>query len=423
MRQSATPSGPSSATPPRADRAAESDGPTAGSAFALPRAVGRWLADGKAQGWSPRTLGNQRHHMNHFAWWLENEEGVSPTLDVLTPSRIRGPSSSTSGKPVPKVAAAAGPLPLAERRALRRSTPSNAFLRAFANFCLAEGLLGENPLRNVKPPRVPTDQIQPLAPEQVQALVDVARRTRSPERDVAIMLLLVDSGLRVSELCSLTIGDVDRGEGELWVTGKGNKRRRVFIGTVARRALWRYMEIYRRQSPADEALFVSVGGNRAGNGLTQYGVHRTIAKAGRTAGLTGVRCSPHTLGQTFAVNFLRGGGNLFELQQIMGHTDLTEAHSKFLSGTDVSQDYTQVPAPAAPEAGTLSLLGFEGISLVARRCRRLRMRVSNRFHPACPFLAFGLGPTVTGPGSHSPLGSGGCRRLVFPPGASNGNPG
>jgi integrase/recombinase XerC len=86
---------------------------------------------------------------------------------------------------------------------------------------------------------------------------------------VAIILLLVDSGLRVSELCSLNVGDVDRGEGELWVTGKGNKRRRVFIGTIARRALWRYMEMDRRQVPAEEALFVSVGGNRAGDGLTQ----------------------------------------------------------------------------------------------------------------------------------------------------------
>jgi site-specific recombinase XerD len=95
------------------------------------------------------------------------------------------------------------------------------------------------------------------------------------------------------------------------------------MGTTARRSLWRYLETDRREAPLSEQLFVSIGGNTPGAGLTINGVHRIVSEAGRSARITGVRCSPHTLRHTFAVNFLRGGGNLFELQQIMGHEDVT----------------------------------------------------------------------------------------------------
>jgi site-specific recombinase XerD len=146
---------------------------------------------------------------------------------------------------------------------------------------------------------------------------------RSPERNVAIILLLVDTGMRVSELCGLRVEDADRGTGELTVLGKGNKKRRVYMGNQARRALWRYLETDRRWARAEEPLFTSITGTGCGAGLTPCGVRDIIEKSGYAAGITGVRCSPHTLRHTFAINFLRGGGNLFELQQLMGHSDLT----------------------------------------------------------------------------------------------------
>jgi integrase/recombinase XerD len=135
-------------------------------------------------------------------------------------------------------------------------------LRAFSNFCLAEGLLEETPLKNVKAPRVPTDQIQPLSQEQLQGLVDAVRRTNAPERNVAVVLLLVDSGIRVSELFGLKMTDVDRGTGELTVVGKGNKKRQVFMGVACRRALWHYLERERTQAQPDEPLFISVGAEK-----------------------------------------------------------------------------------------------------------------------------------------------------------------
>jgi len=191
------------------------------------------------------------------------------------------------------------------------------------NFCEAEGLLEGSPLKNVKAPRVPNDQVQPFNQDQVLSLLTAARYTRAPERDAAIIALLVDTGMRVSELCGLTVGDFDRMGGELSVLGKGNKRRRVYMGAAARRHLWRYVEAERKQAKPEEPLVVGVGGNRRGTGMTASGVFQVVQAVGKKAGVQGARCSPHTLRHTFAVDFLRGGGNLFELQQLMGHTDLT----------------------------------------------------------------------------------------------------
>lgn len=282
----------------------------------------RWLGDGKAQGWSPKTLQDREETMERFCWWLEHEEELTPTLAALEPATIR---SFLAYARDPNPQGRFGSTRASAKREARPATVNAYYriLRAFMNFCLAEGLLDETPLKNVKAPRVPTDQIQPLDAEQVQALVDAARRTKAPERDVAVILMLVDTGMRASELMGLKMTDVDRGTGELTVVGKGNKKRTVFMGVACRRALWRYMETERVEALPDEPLFVSVGGHKSGTGFTNTGVHMIVAKAGKAAGVKGVRCSPHTLRHTFAVNFLRGGGNLFELQQLMGHTDLT----------------------------------------------------------------------------------------------------
>jgi site-specific recombinase XerD len=260
--------------------------------------------------------------MDRFCWWLENEAHVDLSLTSLDPDRLRD-FLTYAREPN-----ADGRFGSSRSRAQGEARPAtvNAYyriLRAFLNFCQAEGYLRETPLKNVKAPKVPDDQIQPFSPDQVQAMVDAARRTLAPERNAALLLLLLDSGMRASEILGLTVGDVDRGTGELTVTGKGNKKRQVYMGTNARRALWRYLDTGRREARPEAPLFIGVGGLQRGTELTHSGLHEVVKKAGQAAGISGVRCSPHTLRHTFAVNFLRGGGNLFELQQLMGHTDLT----------------------------------------------------------------------------------------------------
>lgn len=340
-KRATTPPGNRATTPPEpqaASRAAsETPRPSRLGASDLRRVAANWLADGESQGWSPRTLTDRRQAVDRFCWWLENTAGETTTLASLNAPNVR--AYLTYARQGSGTGRYGSEHPGATRHA-RPSTIATYYrvLRALVNWCVEEGLLEDSPLRNVRQSRVPVEQVQPFEPNQVQALVDGARRGRAPERDVAVIFLLVDSGMRVSELCGLLIGHVDRGTGELTVLGKGNKRRRVYMGATARRALWRYLETDRRGARPEEPLFISVGGHETGGPMTPSGVRQILKKAGAKAGIKGVRISPHTLRHTFAVSFLRSGGNLFELQQLLGHTDLSVSRRYVaLAETDLAQ--------------------------------------------------------------------------------------
>src|SRR5438067_423437 len=134
----------------------------------------------------------------------------------------------------------------------------------------------------VPPP--PKDLLPPFTPEQAQALVDAAKKSPQAARDVPLVLILLDTGLRVSELCSLTIGDVDADTKEITIQGKGGKRRVVYLSPPVRRALWRYVERERRMAGEDEPLFVANRGRRADGGLTPSGVGQLFRRLGRAAG-------------------------------------------------------------------------------------------------------------------------------------------
>jgi site-specific recombinase XerD len=302
------------------------EGPSVSSraaGFGLRQAISDWLAGGKAEGWSPRTLDDRRMALGRFCWWLENEARVPLALRSVTPQIIR---AFLTYAREPREEGRFGCRRSTTRRQARPAT-INAYyriLRAFLNWCLAEDLIETTPLKNVKSPKVPNDQIQPLSEEQVQSLVDTVRRTEAPERNAALIFLLVDTGLRASEVIRLRIEDVSRDTNCLTVVGKGNKKRRVYMATKTGRALWKYLEMDRRGASPDDPLFTSVGGTKSGEALAYTGLYGMVRKAGKAAGLPKeLRVSPHTLRHTFAVNFLRGGGNLFELQQLMGHEDLT----------------------------------------------------------------------------------------------------
>ena len=105
------------------------------------------------------------------------------------------------------------------------------------------------------------------------------------------------------------------------VLGKGNKHRSVFFGKVTAWALWQYAREEPRES--EDPLFMSDSGSRCGEPLTRSGLLQLIHRLGRAAGLETVRCSPHTFRHTFTVTFLRNGGNVFTLKELLGHTSLT----------------------------------------------------------------------------------------------------
>ena len=142
-----------------------------------------------------------------------------------------------------------------------------------------------------------------------------AAKARRPEalRDQAIIITLVDTGVRVSELCNFKIKDYAQQQGRLFVReGKGDKDRVVFLGNAGRRILWRYLTT-RPAAKQEDYLFPSKTNRR----LDRNNLRETIQRVAERAGVAGVTI--HRFRHTFAINFLRNGGSVLELQEMLGH--------------------------------------------------------------------------------------------------------
>lgn len=141
-------------------------------------------------------------------------------------------------------------------------------------------------------------------------------RRSSSLRDRAIILTLLDAGLRASELTALLVRDLDEKIGRLHIRhGKGDKARYIFLGDSARRALWRYV-VERRSPKPTEPLFAT----RTATAMDTDNLRHMLDNCGKRAGIENVH--PHRFRHTFAITFLRNGGNVLELQAMLGHSTM-----------------------------------------------------------------------------------------------------
>jgi len=167
-------------------------------------------------------------------------------------------------------------------------------------------------------PRVPKTFVPTFSDEQLQGLLAAPdRRTWVGIRDRAILLVLLDTLMRVSELVGLDAEDVDLDVCVIRVMGKGGKQRHVPFGTAAAQALRRYGSAVQDLLPGDP-FFIT----RYGRRTSRWAVQMMMANCGRAARIDGVRCSPHTLRHTGAKRFILAGGDVFTLQKLLGHTTL-----------------------------------------------------------------------------------------------------
>jgi site-specific recombinase XerD len=193
-------------------------------------------------------------------------------------------------------------------------------IRAFWSWLVSEEIIDTNPFSKLKIPKPPKKVMATFSPYQIESLLGVMSGSAGSYRDMVIILTLLDTGLRVHELINLEMDNVWLEEGLIKVLGKGNKERLVPIGKQVRKLLWRYITRYRPEParPNLNNLFL----NRDGRPLTKNRVDSIMKRYGKMAGLTGIRCSPHTLRHTFAISYLRNGGDVFSLQKILGHSSL-----------------------------------------------------------------------------------------------------
>jgi integrase/recombinase XerD len=145
-------------------------------------------------------------------------------------------------------------------------------------------------------------------------------KRKTAKRDVALILLLLDTGLRIGEVSRLNIADVNFDTGEVYVAPFGDsmrktKSRTTYLGKKSKTALWRYLST-RKEVAKNEPLFLSELGKR----LEGSAVRCLLSDIGKKANITD--CHPHRFRHTFAIQFLRGGGDVFSLQRILGHSNL-----------------------------------------------------------------------------------------------------
>ncbi len=206
-------------------------------------------------------------------------------------------------------------------------------IKAFFNWAFEEGFIIYNPANGVRVGGLLKKVVRGMSEQELKRLLEAVQDSSTvlKVRNKAIVYILVDCGLRISELVNLQLGDVDLQRGVLRIRGKGSKERLVRMGLSTQKALWEYMAIR-------EGFIQCLWVNEAGNKQDVSGVQQWLRKLGKRIGK---RIYPHLLRHTFAISFLRNGGNVFALQASLGHSSLemTRRYCQALGFEDVFKEH------------------------------------------------------------------------------------
>lgn len=191
--------------------------------------------------------------------------------------------------------------------------------RTFFRFLLRENVVSKNPVVSVSAPKSPKRLPGNLDADRMARLLDIPGDSALVNRDRAILELLYSSGLRLSELTDLDVGDIDVADATVRVTGKGNKDRIVPVGRQALAALARWHKCRSELAPAEEpALFVSQRGTR----LSKRSVQARVTHWAKRQGIDS-NVFPHLFRHSFATHILESSHDLRGVQELLGHANIS----------------------------------------------------------------------------------------------------
>jgi site-specific recombinase XerD len=290
--------------------------------FPLSKIIDGYLLSLNARHLSEHTVADYSRTLNKFAGFLVTDPGIHE----VTSQHIQ--------------------LFLASYKNLSNKSLLNYYigLSALWTWLVKEGLAGENIVRKITPPKPEKKEVVPLTESEIKAILSALNRSKiyqrdgqaidhalgSMERNRAIILLMLDTGLRASELCDLKVDDVDNRNHRVFVRmGKGMKERMLPFSPRTGQMIWRYLAARKDSQPGD-ALFTS----KLNRSMTRNKLAEMFANIGRRAGVPNFH--PHRLRHTFAIQYLRNGGNAYTLQAMLGHSSLDMVkHYLRLAQTDV----------------------------------------------------------------------------------------
>ncbi|MBD2857816.1 tyrosine recombinase XerC [Spongiibacter sp. KMU-158] len=191
-------------------------------------------------------------------------------------------------------------------------------LRSFYNYQIRFYGVKANPAAGISAPKRGRKLPSSLDVDRVQQLMEFKGDAPIDKRDRAIMELFYSSGLRLAELASLNLDDIDLKEGLVTVTGKGRKTRNVPVGGMALNALKQWLAERLNQSPCDEAVFLNNRGERLSHRSIELRIKQRATQAGVPDNLY-----PHKLRHSFASHMLESSGDLRAVQELLGHANLS----------------------------------------------------------------------------------------------------
>lgn len=269
---------------------------------------------------SPRTLEYYEFCLSRFSAWLDSL-GVRD-LEAVDSNALRRFMLHLEGKMKPTSV-----------HAVMRG------VRALFKFLEREELIARNPMTTVKMPRQDKTLLPAFTPEEIRKLErGTDGKDAQSMRNRALVLLLLDSGLRLAECASLRVGDVDLTTGTMKVMGKGRKERVSKLGATALKAFTKYARL--RGGEAGEPLWLGKRGP-----MTDFGIAEALERLGESVG---VHANPHKFRRTCALFMLRSGADVFSVQYLLGHADLGVLR-RYLAQTDA--DVTSAHEKHSPVDG------------------------------------------------------------------------
>lgn len=199
-----------------------------------------------------------------------------------------------------------------------------ASVRAFYNFMNVKGYVKENPVVNIKSPRIERKEIEYLTIEEIDLLLSLPDDSLKGQRDKALLEILYATGIRVSEIIEAKVEDINLRLGFITCTGEHGKARIIPMGRPARAAVENYIYDVRdkliknkdEENP-NQYLFV----NYMGEKLTRQGLWKILKEYAAKAGIE-TKITPQSLRNSFAVHMIQNGADLKSLQELMGHEDI-----------------------------------------------------------------------------------------------------
>ncbi|MCL5265392.1 MAG: site-specific tyrosine recombinase XerD [Chloroflexi bacterium] len=277
------------------------------------------------KGFSPHTVAAYRNDLTQFLDFLVEAESRARAAAVLVSAgNVDSSPNGLEWSSINKMRIISFIISLKEKQYASTTVARKvAAVKSFFHFLVAEGVIKNDPTENLDSPKVGKSLPHTLAVEEVDELLEQPSRLSTPEalRDKAMLELLYATGMRVSELTSLNLDDINLASGYVRCLGKGSKERIVPVGFQAVRAVEQYLEqgrpqIARRQS--QNALFL----NHRGERLTRQGFWLIVKAYAKQAGIsTGI--TPHTLRHSFATHMLNSGADLRSVQELLGHANIS----------------------------------------------------------------------------------------------------